>query len=313
MNPQRRRHNPSPPLSTGILLTLGLLLCLAHPAEAQFIGDRIRITTESGEKIIGELQEYDASSLTLLADSAEQSVAYDDMAKLQRSLGRRPHYRNGALLGLGVGMVGGIVGSGGKLRAATLVGATLAGGLAGRKFGGKITGEQWRPLNHPLYRLSVGDRVRIKDENGKQIIGQMQRYDAYTLTILADSAEQTIAYADMAQLQRSMWKRSRAIEGIFIGGGTGLFASLIYLFILLEQNDADAFYVQLAAWSLTARMVGIGALAGLLVGVTMYGEKWERLDIPGQERGMSVAPVIGVHPNGRLALGARISLSLDRR
>ena len=70
-----------------IALTLGTILFLAHPAHAQFIGDRMRVTTENGEKFIGRLKGYDAYSLTILTDSTEQSIAYADMVRLQRSLG----------------------------------------------------------------------------------------------------------------------------------------------------------------------------------------------------------------------------------
>ena len=52
--------------------------------------------------------------------------------------------------------------------------------------------------------------------------------------------------------------------------------------------------------------IGGGALLGLIVGAVIRTEKWERLDIPNQGAA-SITPVIGVHPAGRLALGARIS------
>ena len=51
---------------------------------------------------------------------------------------------------------------------------------------------------------------------------------------------------------------------------------------------------------------GGGGLIGLIVGAVIRTEKWERLDIPNQGA-TSIMPIIGIHPTGRLALGARIS------
>ena len=39
-----------------LTLTLGAILFLAHPAHAQFVGDRMRIETENGEKLIGRVK-----------------------------------------------------------------------------------------------------------------------------------------------------------------------------------------------------------------------------------------------------------------
>ena len=51
----------------------------------------------------------------------------------------------------------------------------------------------------------------------------MEGYDAYSLTILTDSTEISIAYADMAWLQRSLGIHSRLIAGTIIGLGAGIF------------------------------------------------------------------------------------------
>ena len=47
----------------------------------------------------------------------------------------------------------------------------------------------------------------------------MKIFDNSFLTILTDSTELSIAYADMARLQRSLGVRSRFIKGTFIGLG----------------------------------------------------------------------------------------------
>ena len=94
-----------------LTLTLGAILFLAHPAHAQLIEDRIRITTEDGEKFIGRMKRFDNTSLTILTDySREQGIAYADMVQLQRSLGVRSHYKRGAAIGSGIGAFVGILG-----------------------------------------------------------------------------------------------------------------------------------------------------------------------------------------------------------
>ncbi len=319
---------PPPPLNTGILLTLGLLLCLAHPAKAQFIGDRIRVTTESGEKIIGELQGYDDSSLTLLADSAEQSVAYDDMAKLQRSLGMRSYARKGARRGLVAGATVGLISviryetaSSGYIAIPALFG--LTGSIGGFIFSAPFKTEQWERLDIsgrdsasalPLIGVHAkfaGDLMRITNKSGRTITGRLRTYDARSLTILTDSTEQSIAYADMLSLERRQLVRRFPVQGALAGLGIGALASI--LIVAAECGKSCEGGAAIGAAILAIGGATVGTALGLIFGIVKKTETWERLDIPGQERGMSVAPVIGVHPYGRLALGARISLSLDRR
>ena len=313
---------PPPPLNTGILLTLGLLLCLAHPAEAQFIGDRIRITTESGEKITGELQGYDDTSLTLLADSEEQRVAYDDMAKLRRSLGRRSYARKGARRGLVAGATIGLlplITGGLKVGEsfAFLPVSSLAGSMIGFIVSAPFRGEQWERLDIsgrdstsalPLigfHAKSVGDLMRVTSENGQTITGRLQAYDARSLTILTDSTEQSIAYADMLSLEKRQGVRRYPVQGALFGLGAGALVSI--LIVAAECGKGCDGYEGYGAILFTIVTTTVGTALGLIFGTVKKTETWERLDIPGQERGMSVAPVIGVYPNGRLALGARIS------
>ncbi len=327
MSLQRRHPNGKTcPLNTGILLTLGLLLCLAHPAEAQFIGDRIRITTESGEKITGELQGYDDTSLTLLADSEEQSIAYDDMAKLRRSLGRRSYARKGARRGLVAGATIGLLPlinslTDGGLTVgesfAFLPVSSLAGSMVGFIVSAPFKAEQWERLDIPaqdsasalpfigVHAKSAGDLMRVTSENGETITGRLQAYDARSLTILTDSTEQSIAYADMLSLEKRQGVRRYPVQGALTGLGVGALVSI--LLVAAECGKGCDGYEGYGAILFTIVTTTAGTALGLMFGTVKKTETWERLDIPGQERGMSVAPVIGVHPHGRLALGARIS------
>ena len=218
-----------------LTLALGAILFAAHTAHAQFIGDRMRITTENGEELIGRMKGYDSHSLTIFTDSTEQSIAYVDMARLQRSLGIRSHYRNGAIIGLGMG-----VHYGAAIRDQGILTGFWGGlgGLTGMLVGAMIRRERWMPLDipnqgavslmpnsdlHPPGLWTLGDRMRITMQHGGEIIGRMDMYDTDSLTILTDTAELSIAYADMMRLQRSLGVRRYPIEGLVIGLGAGSF------------------------------------------------------------------------------------------
>ena len=301
---------------TLLTLTLGAILFVAHPVHAQFIGDRMRITTENGEELIGQMKRYNSHSMTILIDSIQQSIAYADMARVQRSLGFHSYSRQGAVTGLGVGVLysrsvgqGLVAGFWGGL-----------GGLTGMLVGATIKRERWKPLDipgqgtasviptigvHPNGLWVFGDRMRITTENGEKLIGRMKSFDNSFLTILADSTELSIAYADMALLQRSLGTRRHFIKGALIGAGAGTVAGVLAASTIECTNEACVGAAIGAALSVIA-LSGGGTLLGLIVGAAIRTEKWERLEIPGQSAA-SVMPTIGVHPGGRLALGARIS------
>ena len=308
-----------------LTLTLGAILFLAHPAHAQFIGDRMRITTQHGTEITGQIKSLDNTSLTILMDySRELSIAYADMARLQRSLGVRSYYRDGAKAGLVVGVGGSIIAAAvapeGGVAALLGIGVfTPILTLGGMISGAAIRGERWKRLDipdqnaasvmpvigvHPGGSLALENRMRITTQGGEELIGRMKSFDNSFLTILTDSTELSIAYADMARLQRSLGVRSRFIKGTFIGLGGGMVVGA------LAASDIQRYAVStaggLAAIGAFLLGSGGGALLGAIIGASIKREKWERLDIPDQSAA-SVMPVIGVHPGGSLALGARIS------
>ena len=286
--------------------------------------NRMRITTENGEKIVGQMKGYDADSLTILTGFAEQSIAYADMARLQRSLGIRSYYRDGAMTGV-------VVGVGGSIAVAAILSdpwAALIGigyftpmlGLGGMISGAAIRRERWKRLDipdqdaasvmpdmadRPGGRLALENRMRITTENGEKIVGRMKGYDSHSLTILTGSTVQSIAYADMARLQRSLGVRSHFIKGTLIGLGAGMFVGLLAA-SNVECTDESCVGAAVASTGMLLLGAGGGTLLGAIFGAGIKREKWERLKIPGQSAA-SIIPVIGVHPNGRLALGARIS------
>ncbi len=163
-------------------------------------------------------------------------------------------------------------------------------------------------LAHPAHAQFIGDRIRITTQHGTEIMGQIKSLDNTSLTILTDysrelgSIELGIAYADMVQLQRSLGRRSSYKTGAVIGLGTGAFVGVV------GATSAECNFEGCGSLRAMVLLIssGVGVLLGAIVGSATRTEKWERLDIPVQSAA-SVTPVIGVHPGGRLALGARIS------
>ncbi len=310
-----------------------------QPPDLSALENRMRITTENGEKLTGQLKRYDTDSLTILTDFTEQSIAYADMARLQKSLGIRSYYRDGARIGLTVG-VGGSIAVGAILRDpwAALVGIGLftpMTSVGGMVIGRLIMRERWERVDisdqgaisvmpdipdqdiasvragiddYPDNRSALEIRLRITTENGEKLIGRQKGYDAYFLTILTDSTEISIAYADMARLQRSLGVRSHFIKGTLIGLGAGMFLGA-HAASNIEQSTEAGVVEAFAAIGSFLLGTGGGTLLGAIVGASIRTERWERVDIPGQSAasGMSITPTIRIHPGGSLALGARIS------
>ncbi len=295
-----------------------------QPPGFSTLANRLRITTENGEKIVGRLKGYDADSLTILTDFTDQSIAYADMVRLQKSLGIRSYSRDGAMTGV-------LVGAGGSIAVAVILQdgwAALVGigfftpmlSLGGMISGAAIRRERWERLDipdqgaasvmpdiddHPGGRLALENRMRIKTENGEELIGRIKEYDAHSLTIFTDSTEQSIAYADMVRLQRSLGVHSHFIKGTLIGLGAGMIVGGVAA-SNIEQTTEAGVVETFAAIATFLMGTGGGTLLGAIFGAGFKREKWERLEIPGQSAA-SIMPTIGVHPNGRLVLGARIS------
>ena len=173
-------------------------------------------------------------------------------------------------------------------------------------------------LAHPAHAQFIGDRMRITTQHGTEITGQIKSLDNTSLTIHTDysielgSIELGIAYADMVQLQRSLGRRSHYKKGAKIGSGIGAFVGILGVItsechgVGLYGEEGGPYDCEILAAAGILILSGVGALSGLIVGAALRTERWERLDIPSHS-GVSVMPVIGVHPNGSLALGARIS------
>lgn len=153
----------------GVLLTLQSLKLAAQTPGAVMVGQRVRLTTDSGPWI-GTLVRQDSGGLTLqgpgLSDSSVVTVSVDRIRRIDVSLGRQSNAGKGAAIGFGVGATLGLVAgiacasSDSFLQCTTgdVVQATLGAGLMGAGVGALIglasNSEHWEPV-------STGSAVRI--------------------------------------------------------------------------------------------------------------------------------------------------------
>ena len=155
------------------------------------------------------------------------------------------------------------------------------------------------------------ERIRINTQNGEEITGFLKESNPSYITLVVGLGEGerniAIAYADMATLQRSIGVRRNFAKGarygaIAAGAGGLLFGLLSSAF---AGDDSAGWFFGGFFWG----TLGTGFITvpvGLVIGGLIKSEKWESVSIPNQGAA-SLVPVIGVHPGGRLALGARIS------
>ena len=160
----------------------------------------------------------------------------------------------------------------------------------------------------------VTERMRINTQNGEEVIGLLKESDASSVTILlpvtaehflTGPTERNIPYADIFSLERSLGSRRHTGKGALAGLGIAVLAGVAARADENERHPEDGWggvIGVLVGGGIALFTVPIGAGIGALVKT----EKWEIIPIPNQGAA-SVTPVIGVHPGGRLALGARIS------
>ncbi len=144
-----------------------VLLCATPLAQAQVVGERIRITDATGSEYVGTVQDVDQDELTLvLEDDRLHRIAFVDMMSLETSLGIKRNVRAGALMGVGVGALAGVLTSTlfsgfcdpsekdckdavSGLGVLTAVVVAVPGALVGAGLGALMSGEKWSVLPLP--------------------------------------------------------------------------------------------------------------------------------------------------------------------
>ncbi|MXX56625.1 MAG: hypothetical protein F4106_03400 [Gemmatimonadetes bacterium] len=172
--------------NTGIQLGPMLALLVASqvpallPLSAQSIGDRIRVTTP-GATTVGEVTIVDDHGFRIREGEIHRSFTYREIARLERSTGRKSRWKTGLLYGGGAGVGAGLLYGAlvsGACDALTLGGASqecaetgaevavvaglvwgAAGGLLGTGVGALVRRELWTDI--PFARADVSLRPII--------------------------------------------------------------------------------------------------------------------------------------------------------
>jgi hypothetical protein len=125
---------------------------------------RVRVTMEvpARREFVGTLESWDAESLSLSGPGGPPGrLELSDMAKLEISRGMKGNAGTGALIGAGVGLVGGIVGAALTdfendaygLGAFSIVAySTMGGSALGAVTGAFIKTEKWQEVSIPRSR-----------------------------------------------------------------------------------------------------------------------------------------------------------------
>ena len=145
---------------------------------SSIVGERVRVTPGGGGlSVVGAVTSIETGVMELTdSSSGSLTFAYDDIDRLERSLGRRPNtgkgFRWGAGVGFGLGLVAGGVLVNGYCSGSTDCGspvasaiglaaiAALPAGLFGALIGGASSSERWEVV--PIASAQdFGFRIRL--------------------------------------------------------------------------------------------------------------------------------------------------------
>src|SRR5438270_2020428 len=153
-----------------LALTAVLLLCVANPAASQTGRiDALSLQSGAGARILGPMADSKYTRITiastkqdslryiLLGSIDTESVSWQQINKMDVSIGTHTHFGRGLGIGLLVGVVGGAilgarVAPGRNSKGAAAIGAEalgLLGGITGGVVGVAWRTENWIPVNLP--------------------------------------------------------------------------------------------------------------------------------------------------------------------
>ena len=154
----------------------------------------------------------------------------------------------------------------------------------------------------------VGQRVRVKERSGAKIVGIVLDKSQDALTIASkDDATHQVPYAEMQSLDASIGRRTYRKAGALVGGGTGVLLGIVGG-VLVAGSCAPNDYCAVISGIIGSVVYGIpGALAGLVVGSFITGDRWDAVPIPGRAASL-VEPLVGVRATGQPVVGVRLTL-----
>ena len=285
------------PLMTAIVVTVvgcatsGIVAPLA--ASAQVAGDRVRMTLPSG-KVVGVLTETRSAELVLtLEGGGQQTVAREEIRRLERSLGVHGMARERAGTGARAAWFSSFVvpavtcwwgpcPSDTTLKMTGLAaGWVLAGAGVGALVGTLVKEESWETMEG-WSSPGVGERIRVTLPSG-EMVGVLRESGQGELVLALEGAgggQRTVARDDIWRLERSLGAHRQTWKGADYGLWGGIATGgAFWLYFQLKTPGPDdgelaGEQLHVNTWALSL----LGAGAGALVGTFIREESWETIE-----------------------------------
>ena len=158
-------------------------------------------------------------------------------------------------------------------------------------------------------QVEIGERVRVTNASGDQIVGEVQELDQNNIAILLeDKRRQQFSLSDIAELHISDGIRNNAKGGAIAGVAVGGLFGFATASALSNVSDApkrgdDGGSGGIALLGAVVAAVPM-ALVGAGIGSLMKSEEWTEVSI---DEMASLQSVIYLSPTGQMAIGARIT------
>ena len=287
-------------------------------------GQRVRVTAPSAglTGAIATVEALSAHDITLRRErlghagtDTLQMVPLDLVSLLQVNR-RHGHAGIGALIGFGVGAIGGVIevarenaqSSTNFLRFSPLVGALfgLPGAGIGALVGALVRTDEWRPVDLQRLRIGLGplsaqswppmplgQRLRVTGPRAGSagFLGEFTAVHGDTLLVHALRGD-SLAFFLISQARTVEVSRSRNIAPAVVCGAVGAVAGAVVGGLIVGEQRARG------------RSLGllVGGVGGFVAGSALAEESWEPLN-----RRDDVRVGILVTPGGRLGLGASLA------
>ncbi len=172
-------------------------------------------------------------------------------------------------------------------------------------------------FHSPSFAQVVGQRVRVVTDDGK-MIGEVRAVNATDLTLtLGEDATRNVAFANIKDLRYADGTRTYRKAAALIGAGVGI-ATGIGMGILFAEScdttdpdvapflDSTCRVLDHAAAVTASFLYGLGgAVAGIVVGSFIKGDRWRTIDLSSR---ISLAPTLRYLPGQGVVGGVRLTL-----
>ena len=130
---------------------------------------------------------------------------------------------------------------------------------------------------------SAGDRIRIRQADGRSVVGTVVEASASGMRLLGQGGEFVVATDQIRTLERSRGEGRAFAKNFFLTTGAG---ALVYGILFAATHEPCSGWCigptsagEAFAWG----VVGGGIISmpiGVIVGLVVKGERWDRLSLP---------------------------------